>query len=393
MNKKISLGLVVGLLVLTIAASSAVTLKIVGREYNDILKGLPEKLERYAVIDEIDGLIKNNYYSGSDEASLKAALAGGYVKGLGDGYSRYLTAEEYSEYISEIQGNMYGIGIEFEKTSKNYIEITEVYDGSPAESASLRRGDLIVAFDGIMLDANNYNEMSAKLEGDRLTSVNITYRRGSDETTVNVVKGYEAKSVSSRAYGNVGYLKISEFYSSTADRVKTAVDSLTESKVEALVVDVRGNSSTNYENALEVLDIFVPVNDSSVPAATLVDSEGNVLQKYSTTAGEVSLPIAVLVNEKTAAAAELFACDLRDFSKGSLVGTKTKGVALMPKCFKLSDGNAVLLSVGIVLPYKSGSFNASGLVPDRESVLKEKTRKLESDSQFLDALALVSPAV
>ena len=102
------------------------------------------------------------------------------------------------------------------------------------------------------------------------------------------------------------------------------------------------------------------------------------------------MPTAVLINEKTEAAAELFACNIRDFSKGALVGTKTKGVALVPKAFKLTDGNAVLLSVGIVKPYKSETFNSSGLTPDKESVLKSAAADIGSDSQFLDAVALLT---
>ncbi len=392
MNKKVSLGLFIGVLVLAVAVSSAVTMNVVNKEYNNILKGLPEKLERYAILDELDGIIKNNYYSSSDEESLKSALAGGYVAGLKDPYSKFMNAGEYAEYISEIQGNMYGIGIESERTANSRIEVTEVLNDSPAKSAGLKAGDIIIAFDGIMLDANNYNELSSKLEGDKLSSVNITYNRNGEEKTVNIVKGYEAQSVISKTYNNIGYIRITDFYSSTASSVRSAVQSLVDSKVSALVIDVRGNSSTNYENAIETLDVFVPVNDSSFPAASIVDSKGNVIENYSTTAGEVSLSIAVLVNEKTAAAAELFACNMRDFSKARLVGTKTKGSGLVPKVFKLTDGNAVLLSVGIIRPYKSETFNGSGLVPDNESKPKTKTNKLESDSQFLDAAALIAPS-
>lgn len=391
MNKKIPLGLFLGVLILAVAVSSAVTMNILNKEYNNLLEGLPEKLERYAILDEIDGVIKNNCYFASDEESLKAALAGGYVAELKDPYSRFMNADEYSEYLSEIQGNMYGIGIESENTSNSTIEITEVLSGSPAQSSGLKAGDIIIGFDGIMLDANNFNELSSKLEGDKLTSVNITYRRGNEEKTVNVVKGYEARSVVSKTYNNIGYIKITDFYSTTANQVQSAVQSLTASKVTALVIDVRGNSSTNYENALETLDIFVPVNDSSVPAASLLDGRGSIIENYSTTAGEVSLPLAVLVNEKTAAAAELFACNMRDFSKGKLVGTKTKGSALSVKAFKLTDGNAVLLSVGVIKPYKSETFNGVGLTPDKESKLKAETGKLEADSQFLDAVTFIVP--
>ena len=390
MNKKISLGLAVGIMILAVAASSVITMKIVNSEYNNILKGLPEKLERYEILDELDGVIRNNYYSGSDEEQLKTALVGGYVSALKDPYSKFMSSDEYDEYVSGIQGNMYGIGIKSENTSGNQIKITAVYGGSPAQSSGLRPGDIIIAFDGIMLDANNFEKLSSKLEGDKLTSVNITYKRGKTETTVNVTKGYEARSVVSKTHGNVGYIKISEFYSTTANQVKTAVQSLIDSKVSALVVDLRDNSSTNYENAMETLDVFVPVNDSGIPAATVLDSRGNVVEKFVTTAGEVGLPLAVLVNEKTEAAAELFACNIRDFSKGVLVGTKTKGVALVPKAFKLTDGNAVLLSVGIMKPYKSETYNSVGLIPDKQSALKSEKADIGSDSQFLDAVAMLT---
>ena len=83
---------------------------------------------------------------------------------------------------------------------------------------------------------------------------------------------------------------------------------------------------------------------------------------------------------------------MRDFSKATLVGLKTKGVALVPKAFKLTDGSAVLLSVGIIRPYKSETFNKIGITPDKESKLKKKTNKLEEDSQFLDAVSVVLPS-
>lgn len=393
MNKKISLGVAIGLLCLVAAVSSVITMSAVSGQYNSLLKGLPEKLERYEILDELDRIINNNYYGNTDEDNLELAVAAGYVNSLGDQYSKFMTASEYSNYLAETQGDMSGIGIEYKKTGKSYIEITDVYDDSPAQNAGLAEGDVIIAFDGIPIDASNYSEMVEKLVGDKLTSVNLTYRRDKQDTTVNIVKGYEAESVSSQTYGNVGYLKISDFYSSTASKVKQAVESFTSSGIEAIVIDVRKNSSTNYSDAMEVLDIFVPMNDSSIPAASVVDEDGNVLDKYTTTSGEVNLPMAVLINEKTQAAAELFACNMRDFGKAELVGVSTGGIGLKRDVFTLSSGDAVLLSVGVVIPYRSESFNGVGLTPDLEADLTEKTKKIDSDSQFLAAVGLVAPDV
>lgn len=393
MSKKIPLGIAIGLICIAITVSCAVTVSVVSDRYNNVLGALPEKIEKYKIIDELDKIINNNYYGKKAEDSFELAFAHGYVDGLGDNYSRFLSADEYSEYLAETQGEMSGIGIEYQKNKKGYIEVTDVLDGSPALSAGLAVGDVIIAFDGIMIDANNYNEMEAKLSGDKLTSVNITYRRDKTDTTVNIVKGYEAKSVSSKIYGNVGYVKISDFYSSTAEQVQSAIDKFVSSGLKALVVDVRNNASTNFDGCMQVLDIFVPINDTSSPAAAVVDSDGKVVAQYTTEAGEINLPTAVLINGNTAAAAELFACNMRDFGKAELVGNTTKGVGLKRDVFRLSDGSAVLLAVGEVKPYRSESFHSVGLTPDLESELKTKTNQLASDSQFLDALTLVSPSV
>lgn len=393
MNRKISLGVTIGLICIAAAIASAITMTSVSSQYNSILKGLPEKLGRYELLEELDNIINNNYYSGKSGDTFEAALANGYIESLGDNYSQFLTADEYAEYLAGANGDMSGIGVEYKKNKSSYIEITEVYDDSPAQTAGLKQGDIIVAFDGIMIDVNNYDEMADKLEGDKLTSVNITYRRGKSDTTVNIVKGYEAKSVIVQNYGSTGYLKISNFYSSTASQVQSAVDRFISSGMDSIIIDVRKNQSENFDIAMDVLDIFVPMNDASAPAATLVDSKNNIIKKYTTTAGEVSLPMAVLISENTKAAAELFAVGMRDFSKAELVGKTTGGVGLKREVFKLSDGNAVLLSVGEIKPYRSESFLSVGIAPDLEAEAKGSDKKLATDSQFISAVSLISPEV
>ena len=391
MNKKVSLGITIGILCLAIALSSVITMTIVTKEYNSILKGLPGKIERFEVIDELDKIIGNNYYGNISDENLERAIAEGYISKLGDNYSKYLTGDEFADYVNETQGNMSGIGIEFTKGKKSYIEITDVYDGSPAEAAGLRTGDLIIAFDGIMINSANYSEMVAKLEGDKLTSVNLTYRSDGIDSTVNIVKGYEARSVTTGSHGTVGYLKITNFYPSTATQVDDAVKKLLTSGVSAIVIDVRKNTSTNLDVAMDVLDIFVPMNDNSVSAASVIDENGEIVLKYSTSSGEVNLPMAVLVSSKTSAAAELFAINMRDFGKAELVGNTTAGKGLKRDVFTLENGDAVLLSVGVIKPYRSDYYNVVGITPDLESELTEKTNKIENDSQFLDAVNLIAP--
>ncbi len=391
MNKKISLGAAVSLFILVAALASAVTLAVVGNEYNSILKGLPEKIERYEILDELDDVINNHYYGKSEGAYLEQAIAQGYVEGLGDKSSLYMTADRYKEYLSEVNGDMFGIGAEYTKSKGGNIEITKVYDGSPAENSGLRAGDIIVAFDGIRIDAANYTEMEAKLQGDKLTSVNIIYNRDGTETNVTVVKGYEAQSVFTDAYNNIGYIEITDFYPSTAEQTQQAIDKFISSEITAVVVDLRKNTSGNYEQAMKTLDIFVPMSDAQKAAATVLDENGNIVKTFSTTSGEVSLPVAVLVSAETQKAAELFACNMRDFNKGMLFGTgNTRGSAMMQEIFELSKGSAVLLTTGTVIPYKSETFNGTGLAPDYITEDSPRSDVLEQDGQFLYAVSVLN---
>ncbi len=390
MNKKISLGVTIGLLILAVAVSSAISAGVIVKQYNKIMAGLPQKLERYEILNELDDIINENYYGKSEDSNLEQAIAQGYVRGLGDESSRYMTASQYSDYLSERNGKKTGIGIEYSKTSQNYIEITRVESSSPAQEAGLKKGDIIIGFDGIMLNAENYNEMTERLTGDKLTSVNLIYKRAETETTVNVVKGYEATSVSTSVYENVGYIKITSFYPSTASQVEEAINKFTSSQIAAIVIDLRNNSSDNYDAAMEILDIFVPMSDSQRAAASVIDENGNTVKTYTATAGEVNLPIGVLVSDKTKQAAELFACNLRDFGKGLIFAESTSGgSALVQEIFVLSGGSAVLLTTGKILPYSAQSFDGEGIAPDY--ILEKKTggNAISEDNQFLYAVSVL----
>ncbi len=394
MNKKVSLGVVIGLIILAVAASSAVSVGVMAGEYNRILEGIPEKLERYEILDELDDIINKNYYGKSEQENLEQAIAQGYVEGLGDGSSVYMTAEKYMDYLSENSGNMSGIGIEYIKNSLGYIEITSVHPSSPAKSAGLKKGDTIIAFDGIMIDAENYEEMEEKLIGDKLTSVNIIYKRGDTETAVSVVKGYEASSVITGVYENVGYIEITDFYPGTTAQLKSAVDKFTSSGLSTIILDLRKNSSDNYDVAMECLDIFVPMSYSDKPAASVIDENGNIVKAYATTSGEVNARIGVLTSKKTRQAAELFACNLRDFGKGEIFAVSTTGgSALVQQIFELSSGSAVLLTTGKVMPYVSESFDGKGITPDYILESSAAAEDFSQDSQFFYAVSMLSTQV
>jgi carboxyl-terminal processing protease len=385
-NRKISLGLALTLAMIITVAGCFVCYEIIDGKYNSVVAGLPERMSRYDLLDEVDGIIRDNYYGEIGSKDITDSLIKGYVDSLDDSNSVYMTKGEYAEYRSEIKGDMHGIGIDYEKTSKNQIKITRVYDGSPAKNQGLKKGDVIVAFDGIKLTSKNYKDLSSKLE-DSTNSVNIIYKRDGIEKAVTLQKGYEAESVTTGVYENtLGYIALTDFYSGTSAQVSEALDKFIMSGIGSLVIDLRDNKSVNYDAAMETLDLFLPMTTEEKPVATVSDNSGKTVKTYNMTAGEINLPIAVLVSGQTASAAEIFACNMKQMNKCSIYGDEsTKGQCLVQEIFELSDEGALLLSVGKISSYSGESYEDAGIEPDYVFEYEEKNDDFTKDELFLHA--------
>ncbi len=384
MNKSISLGMAISLAIILSVVCGFLCYEAIDLRYDSILEGMPEKMERYELLDEVDGIIKNNYFGEIDGDYLSDSLVKGYISSLGDNNSRYMTVEEYTEYKGEIKGDMQGIGIEYEKTDDSKLKITKVYDGSPAKNQGLKKGDIIVAFDGIKITSKNYKELSMKLE-DSSNAVNIIYMTDNKEKAVTVLKGYEAKSVSTGVYqGQLGYISISDFYSGTSEQIASAIETFIASGISYLVLDLRDNKSVNYDEAMECLDLFLPMTTDDKPAATVTDNSGKTVKTYNMSSGEINLPVAIMVSSSTAGAAEIFVCDMKLINNCSIYGDEsTKGDCLVQEIFELSSGGAILLSVGKIAPYSGEGYEKSGLTPDYIYEYKEIDDDFTKDKLFL----------
>ncbi|MEG2396469.1 MAG: S41 family peptidase [Oscillospiraceae bacterium] len=398
MNKKISLGLTLALIFLSITATAAITMSLSMRTYNSLIKDLPNRTQMYSFLSEIDDVVRTNYYGEINKNLLNSDLSQGYTKGLGDRFSYYMTAKEFETYQNEMNGQKIGIGIiSAFNTEDTAIYVAEVSENSPAHLSGLQKGDKITAIDNEKVTAYNYEALTKKLTGEKLSTVAITYQRDNIEATVNVVKGYTAQTVYHSLNGTVGYIKITDFYSTTASQLDNAVKALTKQGAASLIFDVRNNASGSIENAAKAIDVLVPVASEGTKAiATAVDKAGKPIETFTSDADSVNVPMAVLINGNTSGAAELFSCDLRDFGKARLIGEKTAGNGTMQQAFRLSDGSAIMLTVAEIKPYTSASYNTVGLNPNEEVVLtKEQNNKLAllplaDDAQYQKANTVLS---
>lgn len=367
MNKKISLGICISLIIMAITATFAITMVVSKQIYDSIISNISQRSQTYESVDEISKIVSNYFYgSVEDQSKLNAALAEGYVNGLGDGNSLYLNSSEYASYTAKLQGGIMGIGVEtaFDYYTGDFI-ITHVYEDSPAEKAGLKERDVITAIDNTAVTMGNYSLLRDKLYGDKLMSVKVEYERDGETKVVEPMLGFSIPSISGRLESNVGYIKISGFYKNTASEFKSMAQKLIEQGAESLIFDVRNTSDGSIDYAAEAVDVIVPAISGNI--AVVKDKNGNVYKNkiYSAENSSITMPFVVLVNGYTSGPAELFACDLRDISQAQLVGTKTAGVGTMQELFALEDGGAVLLTVALVEP-KGGEnavYNGKGIEP------------------------------
>lgn len=370
MNKKVSLGICVSLIIIAITATFAVTMVVSSRIYDGIISGLSQRSVNYKSVEEIENIVSNYFYGNVDgKSSLSASLAEGYIEGLGDGNSRYLNSEEYSAYTAKLEGGVTGIGVEtaFDYRTGDFV-ITHVYENSPAEKAGLKTLDIITAIADIPVNRMNYSALRENLYGSRLSAVKVEYERDGETKVVEPMLGFRIPSVSSRAESNVGYIRIRGFYKDTASEFKEAAEKLIENGAESLILDVRGTSEGSIDYAAQVIDVIVPNIQGNI--AVLKDENGNIYKDkiYTAESSSIIMPYIVLINEQTSGPAELFACDLRDISQAQLVGTKTAGVGTTQELFSLEDGGAVLLTVALVEP-KNGAeavYHGKGIDPTTE---------------------------
>jgi len=334
-------------------------------ENGDFIEELMDKLT------EIDYLYRNYYVGEMDDETLMDMILTGYVAGTGDAYARYYNAEALESFTQDIQGEMAGIGINvIYDAETQLIEVLNVMPDSPALESGVQIGDMIVYVgeDKQSVTSLGYYGAVAQLQGELGTEAVFTVARGKDLSELVDFRITRAKiteqTVMYHVYEpdvSVGVIKITGFDVKTPEQFVAAVEDLTTAQgCEKLVIDLRYNPGGELTSIVTVLDYLLPEG----PIIRIFDADGNQVDAYNSEAGELNIPMAVLVNGSTASAAELFTSAVRDYSKATIVGTTTYGKGCMQTTVPLSGGGAVSITYRMYSPPFSESYHGIGIVPD-----------------------------
>ena len=401
MSKKVSLGVAATVTLIAMAVTFSMTMTVSMNMFNNTVSSVKNKERMYNKLSEVDRYVRANEYFDINDDTLNDTIASGYMLGISDRYARYYSAKAYSERVGLANGRLMGIGVAVVKDpSSGYARIIRVYDNTPATNVGLEVGGFITAIgDTSTRSMSDTAAMTSALLGEEGSTVNIKYLTPlREEQSFEITHAnYTTPSISTvRLMDNgVGYLRIDSFTSGTAVEFRNAVNSLTNQEATSLIFDLRDNSGENLNAALVATDYCVP----SGLIAQSQDKGGNVADLRMSDENEITLPMVCLVNGSTASGAELFANALHKMAGATIVGSTTAGKGvLLSDPQSLSDGSAVVITVGILLDNEGKNWNGTGLTPDVDASLTNDEQSsyydftVDNDPQITKAINAISGA-
>lgn len=316
-------------------------------------------------------LINARFVGDHDIGKAADAAMDGLITGLGDRWSYYVDAKGYENLKNSKDNTYVGIGVTVSyPEGEEGLYVEAVAENGPAAAAGLRPGDTILAVGEVRLAGEDRNRGTELIQGEAGTQVELLLRGGGgEERMVSVTRGRVEEHPVSYALlaDGTGLITIQNFNSRCADEAIAAVDDLREQGAERLVFDVRNNGGGFLDELTRLLDYLLPEgpifrSQTKAGRETVVSSD----------AGCVEMPMAVLVNENTYSAAELFAAELQEWDWGEVVGVQTFGKGFSQQTFPLLNGGAVNLSTAKYFTGQGNCLIGVGLTPDRVVELDEE---------------------
>lgn len=353
----------------------------------------------YNKLEDLENLILTSFAGDADKTKIEDAAADAMVNAMGDRWSYYIPASELPSFLENSENAYVGIGVTVQATDDNSgLMVIAVQPGGPAEEAGVQVGDVIIQVDGESAQDRTVSEISAMIKGEEGTVVSITVLRSGEGITMSMTRKRMETTVASSKLLNehVGLVTIQNFDERCADETIAAIKALLNQGADMLLFDVRNNPGGYVDELTKVLDYLLP--------------EGNLIRTIGTDGSDetvtsdadcVKVPFAVLVNENTYSAAELFAVDLSEYGVARIFGQKTSGKGFFQQVFQFPDGSAAGISVGRYYTSQGNNLEGIGLTPDEEIKLDDESEALlyngmlepENDAQLQAALSYLMDKV
>ena len=320
--------------------------------------GIDERIKGYRkMIDK--------YYIGDiDEQKLIDGAITGYIEGLEDPYTRYISANEMEDYMEDIVGDFIGVGIYMiEDTEADKIMIISPIKSGPAEKAGILPNDYIISVNGEKVTGKDINIAPNKIKGEEGTTVKLEILRGTETLTFDLVREKIVISpVESEMLENsIGYISFSSFDEHTSKSFKEKYVELEKNGAKSLIIDLRNNGGGIVDEAINIADFIVPKN---VDLLYEIDKDGKETIEKSKNDPIINMEIVVLINENSASSSEILAGALKDLDEATIVGSKSFGKGIIQQVLTMPNGTGLTVTCAKYLTPDRNEIHKIGITPD-----------------------------
>lgn len=355
---------------------------------------IPFKIElskstNFTQINEAIQKIKSFYYKDVSTEKLIQGAIRGIIDSLDEPYSSYLTPQEFQAYQEIALGKYEGVGLEIGSKNNKIVVIAPI-EGTPAYKAGVKADDQILKINNTSTQGLTVQKAVSLIRGKKGTSVKLTVYRPSNEKTIifNLKREViQFIDVTSKVVDeNLGYIKLRGFNMKTGNNARKAVKESLDKKVKGIILDFRNNPGGLLNISVDVASIFIEkgkivTTKERGKADVIFNARGNAYE---------NIPLVVLINKGSASASEIVAGAIQDRKRGMLVGEKTFGKALIQSSYRLSDGSAMVLTVGEYFTPSGKNINKVGLTPD---VTVEASKDETTDTQLDKAISVLKDLI
>lgn len=337
-------------------------------------------------------MLKEKYIGEINETALIEGAIKGYVEGLNDPYTEYLTKEEMDDFMEETNAEYVGIGVYVSNDkSTNTILVVGVMKNSPALEAGIQAGDIIEKIDGVEYEGSKLNDATKVLKGKEGTTVNVTVIRDSKEVEMTVTrKKISVEHVASKMLDNkIAYIQLDSFDSGVSSAFKEQITSLKNDGAKGIIIDLRSNGGGIVDEATAIAQLFIEKNKPIL--ITKNKSEKEDITKSKEDPIIKNIPVAILVNEGTASASEILAGALKEQYGATIIGKTTYGKGVIQTLYNLSDGSGLKITTEEYFTPNHNKINKIGIKPDIEIDLTKDANGYyetgeDKDAQLLKAI-------
>ena len=308
------------------------------------------------------------------------------LESLDDPYSKYLDKHDYAEQNTSINSKITGVGVNIASIGGKVV-IINVIEGTPAQKAGLKDGDIIMKVDDKDATGLKPSQVAALVRGEENTKVTLTISRDKKNITKTIIrKDIKIKNVKSKTEGDIGYIQILSFIGSTTYNEFLEALANTE-KTKGLIIDLRGNSGGLLPNAVYMANLFI--NKGNI--VSIVGRNGYKKKiKAQDLKYQVKKPIVLLIDENSASASEIFSGALKDYGKATIIGTKSFGKGMVQRIIPMPNETGINLTIAKYLTPNDTDINKKGIEPDIKVTLNKNSKE---DIQLKAAKTLVETMI